>query len=240
MGDPPSCGIVLAFDASPRLLPDVVVLDTSFVVDALLTGQRGHKDANAYLLDPAMAGTRLYFNRLLELELAEAAYKIAMKERFGNRRAAVMRTDGRALRRASRLFTRVGPPGVVCSTASRGVSSSSRMLRLISPRSCAEGSVLTTQSPAAARRPGTLSLSGDRVRQETVRWPHLLPTPSSFPTSSVSRSKTLAASLILQTSYSPADAWTAPHSVLSPGRAIGSSPARIHQQVRSSSVAHGW
>lgn len=98
---------VLAFDASPIPLPDAVVLDTSFVVDAMLTGQRRHTDANAYLLELAIAGTGVFFNRLLELELAEAAYKIAMKERFGNRRAAVMRTDGRALRRASRLVARV-------------------------------------------------------------------------------------------------------------------------------------
>jgi predicted nucleic acid-binding protein len=45
----------------------------------------------------------VYFNRLLDLELAEVAYKIAVKEQFGSRRARQMRSDGRALRRASRL-----------------------------------------------------------------------------------------------------------------------------------------
>lgn len=96
-----------AFDTASGTPPDVVVLDTSFVVDALLTGQRRHADASGYLLTLAIADTRVYFNRLLELELAEAAYKIAIKEQFGRKRAVDMRTDGRALRRASRLAERL-------------------------------------------------------------------------------------------------------------------------------------
>lgn len=96
-----------AFDALGHRPPEVVVLDTSFVVDALLVGQPRHPDAYRYLLLLAVAGTNVYFNRLLELELAEAAYKIAIKEQFGNRRARDMRTDGRALRRASRLVGRL-------------------------------------------------------------------------------------------------------------------------------------
>ena len=83
------------------------MLDTSFVVDAMLTGQSRHADAYRYLLMLAIADTHIYFNRLLELELAEAAYKIAIKEQFGNKRARDMRTDGRALRRASRLAGRL-------------------------------------------------------------------------------------------------------------------------------------
>jgi hypothetical protein len=73
------------------------------VVDAMLTGQTRHAEAYKYLLFLAVAGTNIFFNRLLELELAEASYKIAIKEQFNNKRARGMRTDGRALRRASRL-----------------------------------------------------------------------------------------------------------------------------------------
>jgi predicted nucleic acid-binding protein len=77
------------------------------VVDALLVAQPRHSVCNSYLASLALSGTEVYFNRLLELELAEVAYKVAVKERFGNSRARRMRTDGRALRRASRLAERL-------------------------------------------------------------------------------------------------------------------------------------
>ena len=98
---------VEAFDAPGHRPPEQAVLDTSFVVDALLVGQPRHPAAYRYLLLLAAVGTNVYFNRLLELELAEAAYKIAIKEQFGNKRARDMRTDGRALRRANRLVGRL-------------------------------------------------------------------------------------------------------------------------------------
>jgi predicted nucleic acid-binding protein len=72
-------------------------------VDAMLTGQPRHQAAYLYLAELAVNGTNIYFNRLLELELAEAAYKIAIREQFGSKRARDMRKDGRALRRANRL-----------------------------------------------------------------------------------------------------------------------------------------
>lgn len=95
---------VVPFDIDSPPLPSSVVLDTSFVVDAMLTGQNRHSDASDYLAALATAGTTIYFNRLLELEFAEAAYKIALRERFGGKRDRKMRSDGRALRRASRLY----------------------------------------------------------------------------------------------------------------------------------------
>ncbi|MHB8245529.1 MAG: hypothetical protein ACYDGN_09275 [Acidimicrobiales bacterium] len=58
-------------------------------------------------LRPAIAEARECLSRLVELEPAEAAYKIAIKDEFGNKRARKMRTGGRALRRASRLVGRL-------------------------------------------------------------------------------------------------------------------------------------
>jgi predicted nucleic acid-binding protein len=84
-------------------VPAEVVLDTSFIVDALLPSQERHVACRDYLERLVVGDTFVIFNRLLELELAEAAYKIALKERFGKRRFMEMRGDGRALRRASRL-----------------------------------------------------------------------------------------------------------------------------------------
>ena len=69
----------------------------------MLTGQPRHQAAYLYLAKLAANGTNIYFNRLLELELAEAAYNIAIREQFGSKRAGDMRRDGRALRRANRL-----------------------------------------------------------------------------------------------------------------------------------------
>jgi predicted nucleic acid-binding protein len=62
--------------------PPEVYLDTSFV---------------------AAGGSTVFFSRLLETELAETAFKIALKERFG-RQWMRARYDGRARRRAGRLM----------------------------------------------------------------------------------------------------------------------------------------
>ena len=109
-GRPPLTHNVVAFNpagGAPVLAG--VVLDTSFVADALLVGQPRHAPCLGFLSFLAVWGTTVYFNRLLELELAEVAYKVAIKVRFGTRRARQMRTDGRALRRASRLADRLAP-----------------------------------------------------------------------------------------------------------------------------------
>lgn len=45
----------------------------------------------------------LYFNRLVEIELAETAFKIAVKEQHGARAWPAKRNDGRVRRRAGRL-----------------------------------------------------------------------------------------------------------------------------------------
>jgi predicted nucleic acid-binding protein len=84
--------------------PDPAFLDTSFVVEALITTQPNHKPCQAFLLGLAEAGSTIYFNRLLEIELAETAFRLALVDRFGKKRWLQARSDGRARIRAGRLM----------------------------------------------------------------------------------------------------------------------------------------
>lgn len=63
-----------------------------------------HHAARAYIGRLIQAGTTVYFNRLLELELAEVVFRLALIERFGKANVANYRRDGRARRRAGRLL----------------------------------------------------------------------------------------------------------------------------------------
>lgn len=80
-----------------------MLLDTSFVLEALSTNQPLHAASETYLAQLAADNVRISFSSILELELAEGAYKIAIKERFSSKKQEKMRRDGRALRRAARL-----------------------------------------------------------------------------------------------------------------------------------------
>jgi predicted nucleic acid-binding protein len=82
--------------------PPEAVLDTTFVVEALVASQPAHAECSAFLEAMAAVGTVIYFNRLLEVELWEAAYQIAIREAHGGRAAAV-RADGRVRRRGETL-----------------------------------------------------------------------------------------------------------------------------------------
>lgn len=94
---------VFAFD-DPSCPPvQSVLLDTSFVFEALSTNQPRHSAASIYLEQLATGGVKVTFSSILELELAESAYRVAIKERFPGKRGEAMRRDGRALRRAARL-----------------------------------------------------------------------------------------------------------------------------------------
>lgn len=86
----------------PELDPPGIVLDTSVAIHAVFPVERYHAESRDFLIRLAQQETRLYFNDLLWAELLEAAFKLALKERFGNewRRR---RMDGRARRRAKRL-----------------------------------------------------------------------------------------------------------------------------------------
>lgn len=102
-GRPPAVRGVYSFEED-LLIPDELVLDTSFVVEALFPSQRLHAACQAFLERIAEAGRTIYFNRLLELELAEAVYCISLKERHGQKHWKRYRADGRARNRAARLL----------------------------------------------------------------------------------------------------------------------------------------
>ena len=85
------------------LLPDEVTLDTSFVLNALLTAEPHHAAAGSFIEQLADAEALLVFNRLLEIELREVAFRTPLIERYpGDWKRR--RHDGRSLRRASRLI----------------------------------------------------------------------------------------------------------------------------------------
>ena len=67
----------------------------------------------------AEAGTTFYFNRLLELELEETSFLIALKERHPKNWRRY-RYDGRVRPRASRLMDEVTMPGKTFWMLSRG------------------------------------------------------------------------------------------------------------------------
>jgi predicted nucleic acid-binding protein len=75
--------------------PDELVLDTSFVFDALVSGEPRHEACREFLARIAEAGSVVYFNRLLEAELWELAYKAAIKERHRKGDWKKLRLDGR-------------------------------------------------------------------------------------------------------------------------------------------------
>ncbi|MHB1538137.1 MAG: PIN domain-containing protein [Solirubrobacteraceae bacterium] len=85
------------------LLPDPVALDTSFVVEALIATQPLHAVCRPFFLRIAESGVSVTTSDLLLVELAEAAFAIALKERWGSRWRR-HRTDGRTRRRAARLL----------------------------------------------------------------------------------------------------------------------------------------
>lgn len=88
------------------LLPRLVGLDTSFVVEVLIETQPLHAVSADFFERLAQAGTTVVTSDLLEVELAEAAFAIALKQRWG-RRWRAHRTDGRARRPARRLLADV-------------------------------------------------------------------------------------------------------------------------------------
>jgi predicted nucleic acid-binding protein len=79
------------------------VLDTSFIVNALVRTEPHHSEAAAFVLQLVAQESTLYYNRLVEIELAETAFKIAVKEQHGAKAWPAKRHDGRIRRRAGRL-----------------------------------------------------------------------------------------------------------------------------------------
>ncbi|HXA54700.1 MAG TPA: hypothetical protein VNV37_07480 [Solirubrobacteraceae bacterium] len=79
------------------------MLDTSVVVEALLPSEPGHVACVAFLRRLTASGCLVVFNRLLQVELHETLFNVALKERHGKRWASA-RYDGRVRRRAGRLL----------------------------------------------------------------------------------------------------------------------------------------
>ncbi len=91
---------VFAIEDQQLLLPDPIALDTSFVVEALLTTQPLHPACSAFLKRIFDSGVAVVTSDLLAVELAESAFAITLKERWGGRWRG-HRTDGRSPRPAT-------------------------------------------------------------------------------------------------------------------------------------------
>lgn len=102
-GRPPVERGVLSFQAPDWSPPEALLLDTSVVVEALLPSEPGHVACVAFLRRLAASGCLVVFNRLLQVELHETLFNVALKERHGKRWASA-RYDGRVRRRAGRLL----------------------------------------------------------------------------------------------------------------------------------------
>jgi hypothetical protein len=94
---------VFAIEDTELLLPNPVALDTSFVVEALIATQPAHSVCRPFFMRIVESGVSITTSDLLPVELAEAVFGIALKERWGSRWRR-HRTDGRARRRAARLL----------------------------------------------------------------------------------------------------------------------------------------
>jgi predicted nucleic acid-binding protein len=84
-----------------QIPPPEIVVETTFVADARLPSQLHHRECRGFL--DLLAGSTVYFNELLETELGETAYTIAIRELHGTGRKSKLRIDGRTRRRAIRL-----------------------------------------------------------------------------------------------------------------------------------------
>jgi predicted nucleic acid-binding protein len=102
-GRPAATWGVFAIEDPTLLLPERFALDTSLVVRALIEAQPLHEACSAFLERLVEAEVTLVSSDLLEVELAEAAFGIALRERWG-REWRRYRVDGRTRRRARRLL----------------------------------------------------------------------------------------------------------------------------------------
>jgi predicted nucleic acid-binding protein len=94
---------VFAIEEPELLLSDPIALDTSFVVEALIATQPLHRVCSDFLARIGDSGVSVVTSELLRVELAEATFAIALKERWGSQWRH-HRTDGRSRPRAGRLL----------------------------------------------------------------------------------------------------------------------------------------
>ncbi len=95
---------VLAFDAPEWEPPSTVVLDTNVVAEALLPNEPEYAACLAVLERLADSGTTVIINRLLEIELWEAVFNLALRERHPRKNIRHVRYDNRVRPRAGRLL----------------------------------------------------------------------------------------------------------------------------------------
>ncbi|CAN5882426.1 hypothetical protein BH24ACT15_BH24ACT15_05500 [soil metagenome] len=81
-GRPPKHRNVFSYEDNLLVECDEVVVDTSFVLEALLASQKHHVAAKNALAQLASNGAVLHCNVILRAELLEAVYKIALRERY--------------------------------------------------------------------------------------------------------------------------------------------------------------
>lgn len=101
-GRPPLPRRVFSFESPDCPLPEMLTLDTSFVVNSLMSGEKHHASARAFLERLAQNNTWLVFNHLLKVELRESAFALPIRERHKGAWKK-KRHDGRTLRRSRRL-----------------------------------------------------------------------------------------------------------------------------------------
>jgi predicted nucleic acid-binding protein len=94
---------VFTIEDAGLLLPDAVALDTSFIVHALIESQSLHGPCSTFLERLVAEEVTVVVSELLEVELAEVTFRIALTERWG-RAWRRHRTDGRVRRRGQRLL----------------------------------------------------------------------------------------------------------------------------------------
>jgi len=143
MGRTPLARGVVNFEDQGVDPPAEVVLDTCFVVAALNQAEPMHAAAVGYLTRLIDAQSLLVFNRLLEVELAEVAFKLAVKERHGNKNWLSKRGDGRVRRRAGRL--------------TKDLLSSWRDIVSLNPSLCVELEEVSDDVPTALQKWGLAS-----------------------------------------------------------------------------------
>jgi hypothetical protein len=84
-GRPPSLRGIVPIDVLAYSPPDHAVLDTSYVVEALVSGQTDHQACAEALEHVVELSSRVSYSSLLELELVEAGYQVALRDQYGRR-----------------------------------------------------------------------------------------------------------------------------------------------------------
>ncbi len=103
-GRPPLPRGVFAFDAPGWEPPNAVMLDTNVVAEALLPKEPEHAPCLEVLELLANSGTTVVFSRLLEIELWEVVFNLALRERHPRKNIRHVRYDSRVRPRAARLL----------------------------------------------------------------------------------------------------------------------------------------